>query len=74
MKDPQGHTVYEGFWKDNVKHGKGKQIESSGLIYDGEFENDKKHGAGMLFDPKTRQQTQGKWVNGIQVDLGYSQR
>lgn len=74
MKDPKGFITYEGSWKDNVKHGKGTQIDPNGLIYAGDFENDKKHGSGVLIDKLTKQETPCKWVNGVQVDLGYSGR
>jgi hypothetical protein len=34
-------SIYDGDWKDNKKHGRGKLIESGGeSIYNGDFEND----------------------------------
>lgn len=34
-------SFYDGDWKDNKKHGKGKLIESDGAtIYNGDWEND----------------------------------
>tara|TARA_B110000196_G_C20735167_1_gene470485 strand:+ start:281 stop:571 length:291 start_codon:yes stop_codon:yes gene_type:complete len=33
--------TYEGEWKDGLKHGKGKEIDSSGNIVEGIWENGK---------------------------------
>ena len=38
---------YEGDWKNNFRHGKGKIVYANGDIYDGEWANDKK-GYGKL--------------------------
>ena len=31
--------VYQGYWKDGQKHGKGKLTKSDGTVLDGKFEN-----------------------------------
>ena len=36
--------VYDGEWKDGMRHGKGRMTYSDGDIYDGEWMEDKGHG------------------------------
>ena len=36
--------MYEGYWKNNMAHGKGRLIHSDADVYEGEWENDKAHG------------------------------
>jgi hypothetical protein len=35
--------MYQGEWKDDKKHGKGKYTYASGNVYEGEWKDDKKH-------------------------------
>lgn len=43
-------SIYDGDWKDNKKHGRGKLLEQEGdVVYNGDWENDKKHGRGTFF-------------------------
>jgi hypothetical protein len=43
--------IYEGYWKDDLRHGKGKMVWSPGASleesYEGDWENDQKHGIGI---------------------------
>lgn len=39
-------SVYEGEWKNNKKHGKGKETYPEGSVYEGYFENGYKNGPG----------------------------
>jgi len=42
-------SYYDGDWKDNKKHGRGKLIEGGGdTIYNGDWEYDEKHGRGIF--------------------------
>lgn len=41
-------TVYEGGWKDRMKHGKGELLFGNGEKYEGEFENNFYSGQGSL--------------------------
>ena len=44
-------AIYEGDWKDNKKHGKGKYISNNGtttLVYEGDYQNDVIHGKGKI--------------------------
>ena len=38
--------MYEGYWKDDQKSGKGRWINKDGRVYEGEFKHDLKHGLG----------------------------
>jgi len=38
-----GH-VYDGEWKEDMKHGKGKMIYKNGNVYEGEWYKDHKKG------------------------------
>jgi hypothetical protein len=40
--------MYFGEWKDDMRHGQGKQISQNGSRYTGTFLNDKKHGQGEM--------------------------
>ena len=41
-------NIYEGQWKDNKKHGYGREIYNDGSWYLGMWENGKKNGYGVL--------------------------
>jgi hypothetical protein len=41
-------TIYEGEWKDGMKHGQGKQIWIDGTLYEGSWKNNVAHGRGRL--------------------------
>jgi hypothetical protein len=40
-------SKYEGDFKDNLRHGNGKFIDSYGNTYKGDWKNDLKHGKGI---------------------------
>ena len=47
-----GNKEYEGYWKNNVKKGKGKLFddsESNFLVYEGDFSKNKINGNGTHF-------------------------
>jgi hypothetical protein len=33
--------LFEGYWKNNKKNGRGRMIDTKGNVYDGEWKNDK---------------------------------
>jgi len=37
---------YEGYWKDDLQHGYGKEIWTDNSRYEGEYFEGKKHGRG----------------------------
>jgi hypothetical protein len=39
---------YEGEWKDDQKHGQGKETYANGNVYKGEWKDDQKHGQGTF--------------------------
>lgn len=42
------HGLYSGGWKNNMRHGHGKMMFSSGAIYEGQWQYDKMTGYGTL--------------------------
>ena len=43
-----GGSVYEGEFKNNKLHGKGKMTCADSTVAEGEFKNDKLHGQGKM--------------------------
>ncbi len=39
--------MYDGQYKDNIKHGKGRFSYADGKVYEGDFVANKKHGNGV---------------------------
>ena len=37
-------SIYEGWFKENRKHGKGRIIHTNGAMFDGQFKEGKRHG------------------------------
>lgn len=60
-----GLLSYEGEFKDNFKHGKGKTyyFNSTALEYDGEFKYDKRHGKGTSYSENGEVIYSGEWTN-----------
>ena len=61
-----GH-IYEGYWKDDQRWGKGKMTYSVGSVveesYDGDWEADQKHGVGVYrFRADEGTIYEGQWV------------
>jgi hypothetical protein len=51
LKEEFGYSLYDGGWKDDMRHGRGKmEIERGGdkFTYEGEFAKGKRHGSGKL--------------------------
>lgn len=46
--DPLFRKVYEGSWKNNQNHGKGKMIFTTGDCYDGDWKEGEFHGTGQF--------------------------
>lgn len=52
-EDTTPHThqaVYEGEWKNNLRHGRGKMTYADGSVYDGDWEDDEPSGWGTQVD------------------------
>ena len=46
---PPDGGAYEGEFRDNLRHGKGKRTYAGGMTYEGEFRKNKKHGRGTFY-------------------------
>ena len=51
FKNGQVEPIYEGFWRSNLYHGKGR-YQVPQLMYEGDFKNGKKEGRGHLKSDK----------------------
>jgi hypothetical protein len=57
-----GRMMYDGFYKDGLKHGKGVEYWISGIVnYDGYWLENKRHGYGKLFYDTGELWYDGKW-------------
>ena len=59
-------SIYQGDWKDNKKHGKGKFISNNGtktLVYEGEWEHGNIHGKGKM-KYHNNSVYEGEWKHG----------
>jgi hypothetical protein len=59
-------VLYDGQWKEGLRHGAGRENCEDGSIYIGEFEKGKPHGSGKLFNDKEELLYEGEWKNGIE--------
>ena len=64
LTDPAGPTRYEGFWKDDRKHGKGKFYYANGSIHEGEYVQGQPNGQGVMTAADGSIVFEGKWRNG----------
>ena len=55
--------LYEGFWKDDMKNGKGRMITHKGEVYQGDWRHDVKDGYGKKYN-KEGVFIQGRWKDG----------
>ncbi|XP_043788344.1 MORN repeat-containing protein 3-like isoform X2 [Apis laboriosa] len=74
---PRSKSYYIGEWKNDIKEGRGREVNRDGWIYDGSWLNDKKHGCGILSkiskeDHKIRRYYIGEWVAGAKQGFGYN--
>ena len=66
---------YAGYWKDDLKHGYGRQQYVDGWFYKGNFESDCRHGYGKISRYNldgTYSFYEGLWANDEQNGLGFS--
>ena len=47
LKIWQDNSYFEGEWKEDFMHGKGKMVHADGDIYEGEWAFDMAHGFGL---------------------------
>ena len=60
---PHNGGIYEGGWKDGMRHGVGVQNWQDGTSYDGEFEEDRREGKGTYIW-KNGERYEGDWLDG----------
>jgi hypothetical protein len=71
-----GAIIYEGQWRNGLKHGQGKLFESDKQEYEGEWNKGRRHGQGKQVDRKCGIVYEGVWRGGYrhgqgrQVDSG----
>lgn len=63
-------SVYEGQFKDNKAHGKGKETWESGNWYEGEFENDLRNGKGQFYWAASGNKYDGEYKDGFRTGYG----
>ncbi|SMG40071.1 MORN repeat-containing protein [Marivirga sericea] len=56
------NSVYDGDWKNNMKHGKGTYKWVDGHKYVGQYQNDKREGTGTYYW-NTGEKYEGQWKN-----------
>ena len=59
----QDGTTYEGNWFNDLKHGKGEQVQPNGSKYVGEFAKGFEHGHGILQDATNGSTYEGRYVS-----------
>ena len=57
-------AIYEGEFKNGLRHGQGVYIFADGERYEGEWEDDLPHGIGVQKFDDGREWS-GKWVKGV---------
>ena len=65
LKEPaklENGAIYSGYWKDNLRHGKGVQQWVDGSIYFGYWKNDQTNGKGRLVHAD-EDVYEGTWLN-----------
>lgn len=61
--------IYDGEYKDGMKHGRGKLRMANGDVYEGEFKEDQMHGRGMI-KYQNGDTFDGKFQNGVKNGRG----
>ncbi len=66
---PDG-SKYEGYFKNNMAHGRGRLIHANGEVYEGEWLNDKANGYGAHTHLDGATYT-GDWLDDLQHGKGF---
>ncbi len=64
-----GKGIYDGFWKDNLRHGTGKYKWKNDDVYEGEFVEGKREGWGT-YSFATGEKYVGGWKNDLREGKG----
>ena len=77
LTDKNVDIVYQGYWQNGLRHGKGTLINKNGETYKGYWKNNKRHGEGTITSnvPNNKYVFTGKFVddkkNGEGKEVGY---
>lgn len=66
----QDGGLIEGYWKNGVLEGVGREIEANGDYYEGGFERNKRHGAGTFAAFEGVNTYSGGWEMGVKHGFG----
>ena len=67
------YIVYEGTFKNNMKHGYGMEYDSREfLVYEGHFRSNNRNGYGVLYHENGKEKYKGNWYNGYYHIIKYS--
>ena len=58
---------YEGEFKNDRKHGQGREVDENGVIFVGDFKEGKRHGYGVRTWPTGDREQKGIWHDGEYV-------
>ncbi len=61
--------IYEGEWRDNVRHGKGRYVWANNDTYEGDFQNGNRHGYGV-YTFASGEQYRGEWRDDLRHGEG----
>lgn len=61
--------IYQGYWKNNLRHGKGKHTWKNGDVYEGDFFNGHKNGQGIYYFSDGSKFV-GNWKDNLRDGLG----
>ena len=68
--DSEGKLIYDGQWKDDLKHGNGKESFSNGDTYDGQYTEGLMHGHGKYTYAKDNSTYFGQFEKGKRHGYG----
>jgi hypothetical protein len=63
MEYENDEGVYEGDWKNDGRHGKGKIIYKNKDMYEGDWKNDRRRGNGRMITYSDENEYEGNWKN-----------
>ena len=66
-----GNILYEGEWKEGLRHGQGTLYfpNTTKKVYEGGFYEGREHGKGVLYNIMGEKIAEGEWENGTRVSV-----
>lgn len=71
LKNQNGEIIYNGYFKENLFHGKGSLLINNNDEYEGDFFEGKRKGFGTLISSDKRYRYDGQWENDLKHGKGY---